>query len=80
MPESEPAVGCQHRLLTRSQVGCVTVCQGCGQVHLELQNLTLRFEEAAFREMAQMVGFAQQRLDGRAGSALAAGEPRKGLH
>ena len=79
-PEDERTVSCQHRLLARSGVGGVTVCRGCGQVHLELQNLSLRFEAAGFRELAGMLAFAQQRLEGRAEAAAAGGKARRGLH
>jgi hypothetical protein len=78
-PGSKQSVACQHELLTRSGVGSVSVCQGCGQVHLELQNFTVRFEEAAFLELARMVRRAQQRLDGQAAPA-APRQARTGLH
>ena len=81
MPQGEETTGCEHRLLTRSAVGGVTVCRGCGQVHLELQYLTLRFEEGAFRELARMVHLAQQRLlQGRTASTPATDEAPKELH
>lgn len=54
---------CRCELLAGSEVGHVAVCQGCGQVQLTLQYMTLRFEEGAFRALANLVGQAQNRLD-----------------
>lgn len=80
MPENDHKDECRHRLVTRSAVGQVTVCQGCGQVHLDLQNLTLRFEDEAFRELVSMLGQAQLRLD-RARASVPVVEPvNKSFH
>lgn len=54
---------CRCELLVGSEVGHVTVCQGCGQVQLTLQYMTLRFEAGAFRTLANMVSQAQNRMD-----------------
>lgn len=54
---------CRCELLGSSEIGQVTVCQGCGQVHLNLQYMSLRFEADAFRALADMLGQAQRRLD-----------------
>ncbi len=54
---------CRCELVTRSDVGHVTVCEGCGQVHLTLQYITLRFDAAAFRTLATMISQAQNRMD-----------------
>lgn len=54
---------CRCELLGSSEIGHVTVCQGCGQVHLNMQYMSLRFEVDAFRALAAMLGQAQRRLD-----------------
>ncbi len=54
---------CRCELLAGSEVGHVTICESCGQVHLTLQYMTLRFEAGAFRALAEMVGRAQNRLN-----------------
>lgn len=54
---------CRCELLVNSEVGHVAICQGCGQVQLTLQYMTLRFEAGAFRTLANMVGQAQNRMD-----------------
>lgn len=54
---------CRCELLVSSEVGHVTVCQSCNQVHLTLEFMTLRFEAGAFRSLADMVNRAQCRLD-----------------
>lgn len=54
---------CRCELLISSEVGHVTTCQGCGQVQLTLQYMTLRFEVGAFRTLANMVSQAQSRMD-----------------
>ncbi|MBI1907254.1 MAG: hypothetical protein HYS20_13635 [Rhodocyclales bacterium] len=62
MHEVNPA-GCQHLLVARSPVGQVAACPACGQIHLSLEYLTLRFEAESFRELVGMLAIAQQRLD-----------------
>lgn len=62
---------CRCELLVRSDVGHVSTCQGCGQVHLTLQYMTLRFEAAAFRTLVNMVSQAQIRMDHAATTNLA---------
>lgn len=54
---------CRHELLASSEIGQVAVCQNCGQVHLNLQYITLRFEAAGFRALANMVSQAQHQID-----------------
>lgn len=49
-------------LISRSGVGSVALCQ-CGHLHVNLEYLTLRFEPAAFGELARMLIFAQRRLE-----------------
>jgi len=46
-----------------SDVGCVSLCAGCGVVHLQLQCLTLRLEADAFRDLARLLAQAQARID-----------------
>jgi hypothetical protein len=55
---------CRTERLASSEVGHVTVCQGCGQVHLTLEYITLHFEGDAFRALVNMVSQAQSRLAG----------------
>ena len=67
MDESDlcsPTDGPHHepRLVSHGPIGQVTLC-GCGHLHLNLQYLTLRFEQAAFRELAALLLEAQRRLD-----------------
>ena len=50
------------RLMSHASIGNVVLC-GCGQLHLTLQYLTLRFEAPAFRELAALLVDAQRRLD-----------------
>lgn len=52
---------CEH--VASSPVGHVSLCPGCGQVHLTMQYMTVRFERGAFRALAAMIGEAQQRMD-----------------
>ena len=54
---------CHCELLVSSEVGHVTACQSCDQVHLTLEYMTLRFEAGAFRALVDMVSRAQSRLD-----------------
>lgn len=49
-------------LLCSGPAGTVTCCS-CGNVHVNLQYLTLRFEPEAFRELAGLLALAQHRLD-----------------
>lgn len=73
---------CRCELLISSEVGHVTVCESCGQVHLTLQYMTLRFEAGAFRTLANMVSQAQNRLDcaTTAGTAMVPVTAAGGLH
>jgi hypothetical protein len=64
---------CRCELLARSPLGHVTACPGCGQVHLTLQHMTLRFEADAFRAMAAMLGQALHRMDHTAPAMLPEG-------
>jgi len=52
--------------LCRGSVGAVGLCS-CGHLHLSLQYLTLRFEPAAFRELVELLEFAQRRIDADSG-------------
>jgi hypothetical protein len=49
-------------LIAHGPIGQVALC-GCGHLHLNLQYLTLRFEQQAFRELAALLTHAQHRLD-----------------
>ena len=53
----------EPRLIAHGPIGQVALC-GCGHLHLNLQYLTLRFEQEAFRELAALLMQAQRRLDG----------------
>jgi hypothetical protein len=50
------------RVLSRSGMGAVVLCP-CGNLHLNLDFMTLRFEPRAFRELAAMLHGAQRRID-----------------
>ncbi|HVQ02599.1 MAG TPA: hypothetical protein VMT14_03700 [Burkholderiaceae bacterium] len=50
------------RVLSRSDMGAVMLCR-CGNLHLNLDFMTLRFEPQAFRELAAMLHGAQRRID-----------------
>ena len=50
------------RVLSRSDMGAVMLCR-CGNLHLNLDFMTLRFEPLAFRELAAMLHGAQRRID-----------------
>lgn len=75
--------------LASSPLCHVSACPGCGVVHLSLPSLTLRFEPAAFHEVARLLGQASRALGGTgAVEAPLAGEaaanpgtpPRSGWH
>lgn len=75
--------------LASSPLCHVSACPGCGVVHLSLPSLTLRFEPAAFHEVARLLGQASRALGGNgAAEAPLAGEvaahpgtpPRSGWH
>ncbi len=73
---------CRCELLVRSAVGHVAVCHDCGQVHLTLQYMTMRFDMNSFRMFAAMAGQAQNLLDRTAAStpAPATVAPQDHLH
>lgn len=54
---------CRCELLTSSEVGHVAICAGCGQIHLNLAYVTLRFDADAFRALTTMVNQAQRHMD-----------------
>jgi hypothetical protein len=62
-PSSDPHGRCPVQLVAHSKVGSVSACPGCGQVHLVLEYLTLRFEADAFRELAGLLAAAQRSLE-----------------
>jgi hypothetical protein len=51
--------------IARSGMGWVSVCRGCGNAHLTLEHLTLRFTPDAFRELTGLTVLAQRQLDAR---------------
>jgi hypothetical protein len=59
-PPDEPPH--EPRLISHGPIGQVALC-ACGHLHLNLQYLTLRFEQDAFRELAALLIHAQRRLD-----------------
>ena len=67
----------EPRLISHGPIGQVTLC-GCGHLHLNLQYLTLRFEQEAFRELAALLMHAQRRLDGGPDSRTAPGRANQG--
>ena len=50
------------RRLAESGVGQVIACS-CGNIHFDVEYLTLRFVPEAFRELAEMLTLAQRTLD-----------------
>jgi hypothetical protein len=58
-----PAAPGRPETIGRSELGEVTLCGCCGNVHVALGFTTMRFEPEAFRELAQMVAQAQRRLE-----------------
>lgn len=54
---------CRCEILARSEVGHVAFCQGCGQVHLAVDYMTLRFDADAFRSLVSLVCRAQGQMD-----------------
>lgn len=63
MNHKTKTVPCRQLLVATSAAGHVTTCTDCGQVHLSLPSLTLRFDMHVFHELAQMLHIAQQRLE-----------------
>lgn len=51
-------------VLASSPLCQVSACPGCGVVHLHLPSMTLRFEPAAFHEVARLVAQASLALEG----------------
>ena len=49
-------------LLCSGPAGSVAQCS-CGNLHVNLQYITLRFEPDAFRELVGLLAIAQHRLD-----------------
>lgn len=69
---------CEH--VVSGPVGHVTLCADCGQVHLTMHYMTVRFELEAFRTFAAMIGEAQQRIDCAAIASISAPQAANGLH
>lgn len=60
-PEQRP---CHPAVIAEDTVGSVSICPGCGAVHMTLQHVTLRFAPDTFRVVANMLGVAQERING----------------
>ena len=58
-----PDEPCHQLSIADSKVGQVTLCAGCGNIHLGLSNVALRFSPEAFRALAGLLETAQFRLD-----------------
>lgn len=54
---------CRSKLLATGDIGHVTTCPDCGQVHLVLQYITLRFDTQTFRMLADLINHAQYRME-----------------
>lgn len=66
MQHKQPALPdepCNQMTIADNKVGQVTLCTECGNVHLGLSNVALRFSPAAFRALAELLETAQFRLD-----------------
>jgi hypothetical protein len=77
VPHKHPALPdepCHQLAIADNNVGHVSLCSGCGQVHLSLGHVSLRFTPEAFRALVDLTGTAQSRLDhiDQAGQAAAA--------
>lgn len=59
--QRSPCDGPAH-VLSRCALGSVVLCR-CGNLHLNLDFMTLRFEPQAFRELAGLLQGAQQRIE-----------------
>jgi hypothetical protein len=53
---------CTHEYLAKSQHGKVLICRDCGVVHLNLQNMSLRFDVEQFADLASLMTEASKRL------------------
>ncbi len=53
---------CTHEYLAKSRHGKVLICRDCGVVHLNLQNMSLRFDEEQFADLATLMTEASKRL------------------
>lgn len=69
-------------VLASSPLCQVNACPGCGVVHLHLPSMTLRFEPAAFHEVARLMAQASCALSGDAAARLQedAASPRVATH
>lgn len=65
--------------LATSGVGRVVACS-CGNIHIDVEYVTLRFAPEAFMELADMLSDAQRRLAGRASPSPAATTDLTALH
>jgi hypothetical protein len=77
---SEPGFHGPAEIISSNAAGAVALC-GCGHLHVNLQYITLRFERAAFGELAALLTSAQRRLDANASlQAPAAGAIPAAVH
>ncbi|PPD32661.1 MAG: hypothetical protein CTY19_11070 [Methylomonas sp.] len=53
---------CIHEYLASSDSGKVLICRDCGVVHLQLQNLSMRFEAEQFAALADMMTVASKKM------------------
>ena len=53
---------CTHEYLAASDSGKVLMCQDCGVVHLQLQNLSMRFEVEQFAALAELLTAASLKM------------------
>ncbi|WP_082885421.1 MULTISPECIES: hypothetical protein [Methylomonas] len=53
---------CTHEYLANSETGKVLICRDCGVVHLNMQNMTLRFDAEKLAEIVAMMTTASKRL------------------
>lgn len=53
---------CQHRTVSSSSLGNVTVCPHCAVVHIAIGHVSMRFTTEAFRDLGELVGRAQAKL------------------
>jgi hypothetical protein len=61
--KTDPQEPCQHISIAHGHAGHVTICPECNVVQVVLSHLSLRFTPDTFRDVAQMLGAAQARLD-----------------
>ncbi len=56
---------CIHETLGANESGRVQICRDCNVVHLQMQNMSLRFEPQQFAQLASLVTEASRKMAGK---------------